>query len=206
MMTVKEIREKLRVLFSSALTDEEKAALKAEQARLADAGMPPPADPKPMEMKTKDGKTLTCSGDLAEGCAMNMAGPDGQVDVAPDGEYILENGDKLTVASGIVTKIEKAQVAPEAPADMAAAVEQLGAKFSEHKSELEKAIELKFKAEKDVLLAKIAQMEKVQLSTLNALEKILNTPLDTIPFEEAKPRELTAAERYSLEHPIEDMK
>ena len=73
-----------------------------------------------MEVKTKDGMTLTWEGDAAVGTDIFIILEDGSQAPLADGEYELEDGSKIVAQGGKVAELIPAE-APEAEADMAEA-------------------------------------------------------------------------------------
>ena len=204
MNLIKTIQEKLKVQFNAALTAEEKQALKDYHTKM-ELELNPPA-PKLMEAKTKEGVTVSYEGELKEGTPLTVVTPEGSMP-APDGDHELEDGTIVSVASGLVTAVKKVDT-PSPEEEMKKAEEMkntMAAQFSVQKTELEKALDVKFAAKESELKAQIDELKKVQLSTLGALDKILNMPIDTIVIEEKKKtwEEMTPAERYALENPID---
>jgi DNA-binding Xre family transcriptional regulator len=192
---VKEIVTKLKVLFNAQLTEDEKKVMKDYAVKLEEA-LAPPA-PEMTTGKLKDGTVVQYEGELKEGSKLMVVTEDaGSVD-APDGTHELESGVKVSTIAGLVTKIEAPTETP-APA----MEEQMKATFSAHKTALEKTIETKFAAEKETLLKEITELKKVQLSTLNAINKMLEVPFDTILEKQKPQRELTEAEKYRLNNPV----
>ena len=73
-----------------------------------------------MEVKTKDGMTLTWEGEAAVGTDIFIILEDGSQAPLADGEYELEDGSKIVAQGGKVAELIPAE-APEAEADMAEA-------------------------------------------------------------------------------------
>jgi len=202
MSLIKTIQEKLRVNFNALLTAEEKQALKDYHTKMeadAAAEAAKAAAPQFKEAKTKDGVIVKYEGELKEGTPLTVM-VEGVAAPAPDGEHELQDGTIVTVAGGLVTGIKKKEVEPmPGEAEMNKMVE---AKFSAQKTELEKLFETKFAAEKQGLIDEVKELKKVQLSTLNVLDKILNMPVDTISIEEGKVQkkyeEMTPAEQVKF--------
>lgn len=102
----------------------------------------PAADPAPAptpaqkfeDVKTVDGKVISLD-KLEVGANALIDGV-----AAPDGEYQLENGGKLSVVGGLVTELELEPAAAPAPAAAAApaamTIEQLAAEVAELKKQL----------------------------------------------------------------------
>jgi hypothetical protein len=195
---VKEIVTKLKVLFNAQLTEDEKKVMKDYAVKLEEA-LAPPA-PEMTTGKLKDGTVVQYEGELKEGSKLMVVTEDAGAIDAPDGTHELESGVKVSTVGGLVTKIETVEAPAETPAP--AMEEQMKATFSAHKTALEKSIETKFAAEKETLLKEITELKKIQLSTLNAINKMLVVPFDTILEKQKPQRELTEAEKYRLNNPV----
>jgi len=198
---LKEIKTKIKVLFSQALTEDEMKLLKDSLVKLegevAAAGAPPAT---PTVVKSKDGvNTFSYTGTLGIGIDINMVAADGSLAPAPDGTYILEDGNSITVMSGKVSEVSTAQEEGQDATEMA----QLKAQFSTQKTELE-AMVTKFSSEKSELVKEITELKKVQLATLQTLDKILNVPVETIDLESKGKsyEDMSPAEKYRHDHPI----
>lgn len=199
MEVVKQIQNKLKVLFSSALTEDEKAVLKQYHDNLAAQARLEEVKPQFAGMKTKEGKEIKVGGEMVAGSPVTELTAEGVEAPVADGSYELEDGTMITVVGGVITEVKKKEEMP-APVDMNQAVQRFELKFSEHEKVSKEVIEAKFAAEKAELKAEIAELKKVQLSTLSALQKLMEVPVDTIPLgvEEKKWEDLTPIERYRL--------
>lgn len=154
-----------------------------------------PVAVKAAEVKTADGlKTLSFDGELVEGTAINEITESGVLPLS-DGEYELADGTELTVASGVITAIQK-----DVPADPAANtvpvvnMEALNKAVATQMSEHSKTLEVKFAenqkelAELKTIVAAFAiQMKEIgeieigsKASTPVAVEEDLNK----IPYEQ----------------------
>lgn len=67
-----------------------------------------------VDVKTQDGTILSYDGELTTGVEIFILDENGRTP-APDGEYILEDGTKLSVAGGKIEEVEAPEVAPEIP-------------------------------------------------------------------------------------------
>lgn len=125
------------------------------------------------EAKLKDGSMLsTPDAEIAIGSAVSL---DGGKTPAPDADYELEDGTKLTVVGGLVTDIVSVED-PNAPADMAAETEEVFELTSEDVAKLTEAIQPLF----DTLNAKIKAIE-VANAAMFAENKALKESLSKIP-------------------------
>lgn len=201
-MEIKDILEKIKVAFSSSLTKEEKEFVKNNQVKLAaeiaaaGAPPPPPAAKKKYSANVTGGAPMVVdiSDDGIEGVDQNDAvfTDDAMTIPYPDGDYPLDNGSTVTVAGGKVTAVK-----PEIPAvNMAAAVKQMEAKFSEQKTAIEKSYDLKLAAHQTKFSEEIKGLKEVVLANTKLLDKLINTPIDTIKFSEAKKSVTLSAEEY----------
>lgn len=188
-MDINEIKTKLKVLFNAQLTDDEKTLLKNSILKLEDevapAALAAPVEPTFTQAKTKEGVMVQYEGELKEGTALMVVAESGATP-APDGTHELEDGTKVSTVAGVITKVEAVEVvAPEVPAVMP---EEMKAQFSAQKSEFEK---------------EIAELKKLQLSTLKMIEKFLEVPFEQVTLSKEKPvAEMTAAEKYRLNNPL----
>lgn len=110
---------------------QEMEAEKKEEAPVSD-------DSKKFEQgKTSDGKTIEYG---ASGGAVNIIAEDGSSSPAPDGEYTLDNGKIIVVASGVATEIKDAEDAPveQTKEEVKAEDEKLKSELSEAMKEIEK--------------------------------------------------------------------
>ena len=185
----KSLLAKMGELIKAHFSAEEIAAMKESQKKLETE-----MAPKFSEVNTADGKKLSYEGELQVGTAIMVVDAAG-LTPAPDAIHELEDGTYVTTVGGIVTKIEKEEVAMPAPAMPAPDVTQMSAQFSAHKDEVS-ALIAKFSAEKESLLAEIKGLKEVQLSTLKAFDKVFNTPINTESVEVKEFKDMTPAERY----------
>lgn len=177
MSLLKVIQEKIKVAFNAALTDEEKKVLKDYHAKLESENMP-------KTLNTKEGKVLNYVGELEKGTPLTSPAVDGASAQAEDGTYEIAGGEMegtvITVMGGIIEDIKPKVVAPvDTPLLSSEVKEQMEAKFSAQKSDLEKAIEAKFASEKADLIAEMKELKENYKVVYSALDKIMNTPIDT---------------------------
>lgn len=67
-----------------------------------------------IDVKTQDGTILSYDGELTVGTEIFVLDETGRTP-APDGEYILEDGTKLSVMAGKIEEIEAPEMTPEVP-------------------------------------------------------------------------------------------
>ena len=191
-----DIKTKVKVLLNQNLSPEELNQLKTIITRQEQVAL--------TEAKTKDGKVLTYEGELAQGVAISLVTEAGS-SPAPDGEYEMEDGTKVSVAAGVVSGIEKPEMqAPEAPMPPEM-VQQMETKFSAQIKEVENAYEAKVTA----LNKTIAELTSDVKFTANLLQKLVETPIETIALskqEQKKWEDMTPVERYNATHPLPDTK
>lgn len=182
---LKDIFKKIQLSINSALTPEEKKALKENIVQLNEQVAAPTAPTVQLaEMKTKDGKVLTIDGELKEGATVMLVDPTNGPLPAPDGDHELEDGTIITVAGGLVTMVKPVS-APEPAAEMAQVVQQMEAKFSAQTKEIEKSYSVKLAEQKKDFEDKLKDLSNKVLLTSQLLEKIIETPIDTIEFEKS---------------------
>lgn len=124
-----------------------------------------------IETKLKDGTTLSVD-KMEVGGKAQLITEAGVVD-APDAEYEAEDGTKIYVAGGLITKIEPVVAAPAVAPDngMPAMMAALTARLD--------AIETKFattEAENLSLKTEMASLNSATKVTLSAVNSILSTP------------------------------
>lgn len=177
MSLLKVIQEKIKVAFNAALTDEEKKVLKDYHAKLESENMP-------KTLNTKEGKVLNYVGELEKGTPLTSPAVDGASAQAEDGTYEIAGGEMegtvITVMGGMIEDVKPKVVMPvDTPLLSSEVKEQMEAKFSAQKSDLEKAIEAKFASEKADLIAEMKELKENYKVVYSALDKIMNTPIDT---------------------------
>lgn len=137
------------------------------------------------DIATEEGVTLMVDGDLQVGLEVFAYDDNGDVIVAPDGEYTYEN-QIIVVKEGVVSEIRDKEVAPEAPAEETPAEEPV---VEENAEEETPAEETPAEPEADEKDAKIAELEAkiAQLEAENAeLKAKLNEPAADPAEEEFK--------------------
>lgn len=154
----------MKTLFSGVVTPEQIDEI-AKWVKLQET----PAPVTLKELKTKDGKTLSISGALAEGVDVTIDGAP-----APDGDYIIIDAEgkegTITVAGGKVTKIAVA-AATQPPADakmsaeVKAEIDALKAKLDTHM------------AAHNVVVEANKALTKQVVDLSNHMIKILKTPV-----------------------------
>jgi hypothetical protein len=123
---------------------------------------------------------LLYDGTLEVGTEVFVTDEEGNQVAAPDGEYILENGDVLKVAEGKVAEIAEATETEETPAEDEALValkaenESLKAEVAELKSQIEalKATPMAYAAHEEVTTSQ--KMEKTGDKGLDKLARLLS--------------------------------
>jgi hypothetical protein len=168
----------------------------AEEVKVLMNAVPAPAPvPTPIlaqDKKTQDGKTLSVEGEFIVGAPIMEVGADGTKAPVADGSYILEDGSTVAVTGGLITaltpKVE--QAAPPAPA-------QFEAQLSKQKTELEKYIETKLAAEKDVLIKKIEALEVSNKTLVQFADAVLNTPVPDLTPNPVKFEKQLTDEEYN---------
>lgn len=160
------VMTKLKTLFEGVVSKEEMDLLKEF--------LKPVVTPvKLAELKTKDGKTLSIEGELAEGAVIKEAGAEGLIDLA-DGDYVVMVEDKevtVSVAGGKVAKITAAAAPP--PADMAAvtaALAKLSTQLSSNAIETAKA--------HNALVAENTNFKKQFTALAAIVDKMANAPVN----------------------------
>lgn len=102
-----------------------------------------------MEVTAKDGTVLKYEGDLAEGVAIFISTPDGDI-AAPDGVVELEDGTMVEISAGVVKSLTKsAPPEDKKPEDMTEVVAGMTAQLEALAKRLDD-IEKKFKSTDDI--------------------------------------------------------
>lgn len=138
------------------------------------------------DIATEEGVTLMVDGDLEVGLEVFAYDDNGDVIVAPDGEYTYEN-QIIVVKEGVVSEIRDKEVAPEAPAEETPAEEPVVEENAEEEAPAEE--ETPAEPEADEKDAKIAELEAriAELEAENAeLKAKLNEPAADPAEEEFK--------------------
>lgn len=195
----KELLEKAKktivTLLSNVVPAEQLQVVK-DWVKLAET---PPATPDPnapaasKEIKTKDGKVLSITGELAVGSEIKEKAPEGLKDLA-DGDYVLidDAGKELpiSVIGGKIAEISTVQEEQKDPAEgeMAKQVATLTTQLSEQKKSNEKLI--------TDLKTELASVKGQVVDLSNTLIKILEAPINlSAPKIEKKLDEMSNAEK-----------
>ena len=124
----------------------QKIAAMVKSLNFSDQVQPVPEPPAPepakfMDVKTKDGVVLQVD-KLEPGGSVVLNGAP-----AADGEYLLEDGHKLSVAGGLITEVSKG----EEPNPMEEEMKKMESKFAAQQSELESAKDELKKAKDEIV-------------------------------------------------------
>ena len=150
----------------------------------------PPAEPAKLEtqeLKTTDGKVLTVD-KLEVGGNVLLDGA-----AAPDGEYMLENGGKLSVVGGLISEMELEPKPAEPPATPEG---DTMAKFSEEFN----AFKAEFSSHKEAFAAAQSELQKQKeafgnlLTVVEALAQAPATPPAQAPKKQW--HEMSALEKF----------
>lgn len=176
-MDIQSIKEKLKKAWDLVLSPEEKIALKSAKTELEKIKLD--------EVKTKDGVITISYGEdaIVIGTLVFTINADGTQTPLADGTYDLQDGNTITVVAGAVTDI-KPTVPQVSTPDSNLAPTAMEAQFATHKSDLMKSFEVELAKEKNKLQKEISELKKIQVITLSAIEKILNTPINILAEEE----------------------
>jgi uncharacterized coiled-coil protein SlyX len=154
-----------------------------------------------MEWKLKDGSMIQTEdptngddGKIDAGDIVMIVGADGKTAPAPDGELILEDGTKITIAGGIIVTAE-----PGSPDDNGKTDPAAGEMSAQFKAEIEKIVkpltdritqlEEKNAAQEKTIKAQVEKMSKVneiQKETFAIVEKIAALPKEDAAGEKNK--------------------
>jgi hypothetical protein len=187
---------KAKAAIAALFTDADKATIEKFKAELAEAVAPPATEP--LKAKTKEGVEMVIEGELKEGSKISMVNPEnGELMAAMDGEYEMEDGSKVSVTGGLITKIEKKQ--EEAPATET----EMAAKLSEQVKGFELKLSESIKPLQDVIDSQKKQIETLlsqQKFLIGKFEEMSKTPVITEEVTPAKKWEdMTALERRRAE-------
>ena len=141
-----------------------------------------PAEIKAKDVKTKDGLvTISHEGEtLAVGMPV-MDNTTGTPAPLMDGEYTLEDGTVITVASGMVADLKAAQAAEVEPADMSAIKKDFATQMSAQRIALEKQVSDQAKEIKD--------MKGIIVKMNEILVELKEAPIGGSIEDEAEPNE-----------------
>lgn len=140
---------------------------------------------KMKEAKTVDGLVFAYDGELVIGTAI-MDITSGTASPVMDGEYTMEDGNIVTIASGVVAEIaSKAEEAPELPEVVAPEL-----KMPDMKTQMS-AMQVSFESEISSLKKQVVLLNKV-------VNEILNTPIQNETKVSKSWEELTPLEKFRL--------
>ncbi len=188
-------KQTLLEAINALVPNELKTAIKDLKAKF-DA-MPPMADPipapapsNPIEVKLKDGTTLSVD-KLEVGGIANLVSETGSV-LAKDGEYVAEDGSTITIlgGTGVISEIESPEAAAAEPAAMNQVTPEMLAALSARLA----TVETNFAASQTLNTAL-----QTQLSSVNADQKVLLSAVEIILSASAgDPIEKPAAKNVKL--------
>lgn len=176
---------KIKDFIITKLSIEEQFALENLNPVAAPAVMPtdekkPSTDQTPeikmKETKTKDGLVFAHDGELIIGTPI-MDVTSGTPTPIVDGVYEMEDGNVITVASGLVTEIESKEVEAIEPAA---------------------PVEMQMSAMKVSLDSQIANLSKQVILLHKVINEILNTPIQTETKTSKNWEELSSLEKFRL--------
>lgn len=140
---------------------------------------------KMKEAKTVDGLVFAYEGELVIGTAI-MDITSGTASPVMDGEYTMEDGNIVTIASGLVAEIaSKAEEAPELPEVVAPEL-----KMPDMKTQMS-AMQVSFESEISSLKKQVVLLNKV-------VNEILNTPIQNETKVSKNWEELSPLEKFRL--------
>ena len=140
---------------------------------------------KMKEAKTVDGLVFAYDGELVIGTAI-MDITSGTASPVMDGEYTMEDGNIVTIASGVVAEIaSKAEEAPELPEVVAPEL-----KMPDMKTQMS-AMQVSFESEISSLKKQVVLLNKV-------VNEILNTPIQNETKVSKSWEELSPLEKFRL--------
>lgn len=140
---------------------------------------------KMKEAKTVDGLVFAYDGELVIGTAI-MDITSGTASPVMDGEYTMEDGNIVTIASGVVAEIaSKAEEAPELPEVVAPEL-----KMPDMKTQMS-AMQVSFESEISSLKKQVVLLNKV-------VNEILNTPIQNETKVSKNWEELSPLEKFRL--------
>ena len=138
------------------------------------------------EAKTVDGLVFAYDGELVIGTAI-MDITSGTASPVMDGEYTMEDGNIVTIASGIVAEIaSKAEEAPELPEVVAPELNY------------PKEMDTKMSAMQVSLESQISSLKKQVVLLNKVVNEILNTPIQNETKVSKNWEELSPLEKYRL--------
>ena len=186
---------KIKDFIITKLSVDERVALEGLNPVAAPATMPteekkPSTEQTPevkmKEAKTVDGLVFAYDGELVIGTAI-MDITSGTATPVMDGEYTMEDGNIVTIASGIVAEIaSKAEEAPELPEVVAPELNY------------PKEMDTKMSAMQVSLESQISSLKKQVVLLNKVVNEILNTPIQNETKVSKNWEELSPLEKYRL--------
>lgn len=186
---------KIKDFIITKLSVDERVALEGLNPVAAPATMPvdekkPSTEQTPevkmKEAKTVDGLVFAYDGELSIGTAI-MDITSGTATPIMDGEYTMEDGNIVTIASGIVAEIaSKAEEAPELPEVVAPELNY------------PKEMDTKMSAMQVSLESQISSLKKQVVLLNKVVNEILNTPIQNETKVSKNWEELSPLEKYRL--------
>lgn len=186
---------KIKDFIITKLSVDERVALEGLNPVAAPATMPteekkPSTEQTPevkmKEAKTVDGLVFAYDGELVIGTAI-MDITSGTASPVMDGEYTMEDGNIVTIASGIVAEIaSKAEEAPELPEVVAPELNY------------PKEMDTKMSAMQVSLESQISSLNKQVVLLNKVVNEILNTPIQNETKVSKSWEELSPLEKYRL--------
>ena len=186
---------KIKDFIITKLSVDERVALEGLNPVAAPATMPvdenkPSTEQTPevkmKEAKTVDGLVFAFDGELVIGTAI-MDITSGTASPVMDGEYTMEDGNIVTIASGIVAEIaSKAEEAPELPEVVAPELNY------------PKEMDTKMSAMQVSLESQISSLNKQVVLLNKVVNEILNTPIQNETKVSKNWEELSPLEKYRL--------
>ncbi|MBX0311658.1 MAG: hypothetical protein JHC31_07750 [Sulfurihydrogenibium sp.] len=141
---------------------------------------------KMKEAKTVDGLVFAYDGELVIGTAI-MDITSGTATPVMDGEYTMEDGNIVTIASGVVAEIaSKAEEAPELP------------EVVESELKYPKEMDTKMSAMQVSLESQISSLKKQVVLLNKVVNEILNTPIQNETKVSKSWEELSSLEKFRL--------
>ena len=141
---------------------------------------------KMKEAKTVDGLVFAYDGELTIGTAI-MDITSGTASPVMDGEYTMEDGNIVTIASGVVAEIaSKAEEAPELP------------EVVESELKYPKEMDTKMSAMQVSLESQISSLKKQVVLLNKVVNEILNTPIQNETKVTKSWEELSSLEKFRL--------
>ena len=141
---------------------------------------------KMKEAKTVDGLVFAYDGELTIGTAI-MDITSGTASPVMDGEYTMEDGNIVTIASGVVAEIaSKAEEAPELP------------EVVESELKYPKEMDTKMSAMQVSLESQISSLKKQVVLLNKVVNEILNTPIQNETKVTKNWEELSSLEKFRL--------